>query len=51
MIFTEAGHEKYRYVGGWALAFNSSGESIRISLDDIYDQAKSLGPDITEAVG
>ena len=38
-VVMEAGHEKLRYVSGWAVAINSKGERVQIVLDDIYEQA------------
>lgn len=48
-IIMETGHEKYRYLIGWASAVNSKGESVRINLDDIYKAAETLGSIITRA--
>jgi hypothetical protein len=48
-IIMEAGHEKLRYVSGWALAVNSKGETVQVTLNDIYDKAKTLGDTITDA--
>jgi hypothetical protein len=48
-VAMEAGHEKYRYVCGYAVAFNGAGESRQVSLSDIYALAKDLGTDITNA--
>ena len=41
-IFTEVGFEKMRYLGGVTLAVNSTGETRRVDLDDIYELAKEL---------
>jgi hypothetical protein len=38
-ILIEVGSEKLRYLTGEAVAVHASGKTIRISLDDIYDQA------------
>jgi hypothetical protein len=35
-IFQEVGAEKLRYLTGWAKAVNSSGETLEVSIDDIY---------------
>jgi len=35
-IFQEVGAEKLRYLSGSALAVNSAGETLQISIDDIY---------------
>lgn len=48
-IFMGAGAEKLRYINGWAVAYNNKGESKVITLDDIYDVAKGLGSNITQA--
>jgi hypothetical protein len=39
LVIMEAGHEKYRYVNGWAEAYNAKGERVGITLDDIYAKA------------
>jgi hypothetical protein len=44
-----SGSEKLRYITGYAVAFNSDGDVETISLDEIYDRAKSLGNKITKA--
>jgi hypothetical protein len=41
-IVMESGHEKYRYVTGWAIAVNSRGERKCVSIDDIYILARDL---------
>lgn len=48
-IIIETGSEKYRYLNGVAYAVNSKGESKVVSLTDIYEQAKELGSNITQA--
>lgn len=48
-IIIESGSEKYRYLNGVAYAVNSKGESKVVSLTDIYEQAKELGSNITQA--
>lgn len=48
MILTETGHEKYRYVLGYALAFNNAGEQRYLNLGDITTLAKELGPNVTD---
>ncbi len=48
-IYMEAGHEAQRYVEGYAIAINSKGETIHISIESIYDLAKELGTHITKA--
>lgn len=50
-IFMEAGNEAMRYVGGYAVAVNSKGETRSLRLNDIHDLAKELTErpdDITE---
>lgn len=53
-VLMSVGAEKLRYVAGWALAVNSAGESVTVSLDDIYAAAvKQLGVDphrLTQAI-
>ena len=49
LIFITVGSEKMRYICGYALAINSKGEMVDVSLDDIYKKAKSLGKNITTA--
>lgn len=48
-IFMEVGAEKLRYVLGYAHAINSAGQSVNVSLNDIYTAAKTLGTSITDA--
>jgi diaminopimelate decarboxylase len=48
-IIMESGAEKLRYIAGYAVAYNSKGETVSLNLDDIYDKAKSLGTNITTA--
>ena len=45
----EAGHEKLRYISGYAEAINAKGERRTVSLSDIYGLARELGSNITEA--
>ena len=48
-ILIEVGSEKLRYLTGEAVAVHATGKSIRISLDDIYDQAmREFAGDIME---
>ena len=35
-IFQEVGAEKLRYLTGWAKAVNSAGETLEVSIDDIF---------------
>lgn len=48
-VLMEAGAEKLCYVSGWAVAVNSKGDRVEIALSDIYERAKHLGKNITEA--
>ena len=48
-VLMETGAEKYRYLSGWAIAFNNKGESRRVDITDIYDLAKELGTGVTQA--
>ena len=49
-VVMEIGHEKMRYLSGWAVAFNDRGDRVQLSLDDIYDLAlRAFGTKPTEA--
>lgn len=48
-ILMHSGNEKYRYISGDAVAYNSKGESIAVNLADIYTLAEQLGENITTA--
>ena len=48
-VLMETGAEKYRYLSGWAIAFNNKGETRRVDITDIYDLAKELGTGVTQA--
>lgn len=48
-VLMEAGFQKLRYVFGHAVAFNNSGESVQLNLNQIYEQARPLGHRITHA--
>jgi len=48
-VVIEIGYEGMRFLGGYASAFNNQGETKQISLDDIYETAKQLGPNVTKA--
>lgn len=39
-VFTSAGHEKLRFVGGFATAVNHEGRAVSISTNDIYSLAE-----------
>lgn len=41
-IYQEVGAEKLRYLTGYAVAVNSKGETVTVSISDIYQMAKSL---------
>ena len=38
-VLQSVGAEKLRYLTGWAIAVHSSGETERVSIDDIYKMA------------
>ena len=49
-ILMEIGHEKMRYVSGYATAINNRGQRIDIALSDIYKMAREqFGVDISAA--
>lgn len=48
-VFIMAGAEKARYITAFAVAINSKGERVELSLYDIYEKAKVLGANITAA--
>lgn len=48
-IFIEVGAEKLRYLTGHAIAVNSKGQTAEVRLSEIYDLAKVLGDEVTEA--
>lgn len=48
-VMMEAGAEKYRYLTGYAVAYNNKGESRTINLSDIYKVALEIGTEITHA--
>ena len=48
-ILQESGAEKLRYIVGYAVAINNKGERRKISIDGIYDLAKELGKNVTQA--
>jgi hypothetical protein len=43
VIIQEIGSEKLRYFAGFAVAYNSKGETISININKIFDQATALG--------
>jgi hypothetical protein len=47
-VMQEIGFEKMRYLSGFSRAINSAGESVSVSIDDIYDRAKTLGAYVTD---
>lgn len=49
LVMIETGHEKYRYLVGYAMAFNNTGDMEYLNLGDIYKQAARLGPNMTHA--
>lgn len=42
-VLEEVGAEKLRYLIGQALAVNHRGETISVSIDDIYKKIKQVG--------
>lgn len=48
-IFMESGAEKLRYVAGYAEAINNKGERKSINLAQIFELAKELGTNVTDA--
>jgi len=45
-VLIESGAEKLRFIGGYAVAVNSSGDQVHLSLEEIYERAKPLGEHI-----
>jgi len=48
-VFQEVGHERLRYLTGYAEAINHRGERASVGLEDIYRLAAELGSTVTEA--
>ena len=48
-VFISVSHEGCRYAEGVALAINNRGETARVTTDNIYDLAASLGSVVTRA--
>lgn len=50
-IIVEAGHDKLRYVQGYAVAIDHTGRTVEVSTNDIYKLAETAFPDaeITKA--
>lgn len=42
-VLEEVGSEKLRYLVGYAVAVNHRGETLSISLDDIYEKVRAAG--------
>lgn len=42
-VLEEVGHEKLRYLIGYAVAVNHLGEEIYVSLDEVYERAEAEG--------
>lgn len=40
LVLISAGHDKLRYVGGWAVACDNTGKRVELSLTDIYERAE-----------
>ncbi len=49
VVMIESGAQKHVYITGFAIAINSKGETVSLSLDEIYKKAKGLGENITRA--
>lgn len=45
-IIMESGHEKLRYISGYAEAINNKKERVLVGLRDIYNKADCLGTEI-----
>jgi len=48
-VLIEVGSEKLRYLCGYATAVNSTGKTVNLSLEGIYERARKLGSNITRA--
>lgn len=48
-IIMEVGNEKLRYLSGVAIAYNNKKETRAVDLASIYELAKELGANVTEA--
>ena len=48
-VFQEVGHEKLRYITGYAEVINHRGERASVGIEDIYRLAADLGSNVTEA--
>ena len=48
-VLVEAGHEKLRYITGFAEAVNGRNERRFVDLNDIYAKAEELGDHVTRA--
>lgn len=46
-VFMEVGHEKARFMNGYACAINSAGETADLELHEIVERARHLGKHIT----
>ncbi len=44
LVAIESGHEKLRYITGWATVINTAGNRRSINLDTIYEIAKEIAP-------
>lgn len=49
LVYMCVGSEKMRYLSGFATAINSDGDEIDMNIDRIYNEAKTLGKNITLA--
>jgi len=50
-VFMEVGHEKLRYLCGYAVAVRSDGKIITVSIDDIYDKIKTEWGMVADEIG
>jgi hypothetical protein len=48
-IIVSSGHEKYRYISGYATAYNNKGEVVHLDLTDIITLSSHLGSKTTVA--
>lgn len=48
LIWMHVGHEKLRYLVGYTVAINNKGETHKIDINDIHEQALILGKNVTQ---
>jgi hypothetical protein len=46
-VVKEVGAEKLRYLSGWAVAVDHTGQQVQVTLHDIYEKALAAFPDAT----